>query len=77
MRQQSIKCRIFLEESKVKAWSNIRTRTARTPLGKPLVAIDHTAVGTTATLTPDAARALADRIHAAADKAEQEGMTNA
>lgn len=76
MRPQSIKSRVFLQ-SGVKAWTNIHTRTARTPAGKPLVAIDYTAVGTTVTLTPDAARALADRIHAAADKAEQKGTNHA
>lgn len=65
-RRESIKSRVQIDGT-IRAWSNITVTHARTDRGKPLTALTFPSLQVTATLTPEATRALADRLHDVAD----------
>ena len=68
-RRESIKSRVRIGGI-TRAWSNITVKRTQTHSGKPLTALTFPALQVTATLTPEATRALADRLHDVADVQE-------
>lgn len=65
-RRDSIKSRVQIDGT-VRAWSNVTVTHTRTHSGKPLTILTFPSLRVTATLTPEATRSLADRLHDVAD----------
>lgn len=68
-RRESIKTRVQIDGT-VRAWSNITVKHTRTHKGKSLTILTFPSLHVAATLTPEATRALADRLHDVADMQE-------
>ncbi|GEM_PF-3426321 len=65
-RRESIKSRVRIGGT-TRAWSNLTVGYGSSPTGKPLTVLKFPSLEVTATLTPEATRALADRLHDVAD----------
>lgn len=68
-RRESIKSRVRIGGI-TRAWSNLTVGYGSSPTGKPLTVLKFPSLEVTATLTPEATRVLADRLHDMADVQE-------